>query len=173
MKKSDKEKLFINMFNENREKTYRLCYAYLYDKTEIDDLFQEIMVNVWNSLDKFRHESKISTWVYRIAINTALLFNKKTAKKNDLFLKMIPDSQFAMATPSHNSESDINESIKQLHQCINKLEKQDRIIISLVLEGLKYEEIAEVLGLTASHVGVKINRIKPVLLKLMKEVQNG
>ncbi len=81
MKKSDKEELFIQMFNENREKTYRLCYAYLYDKTEIDDLFQEIMINVWNSLGQFRFESKISTWVYRIAVNTALLFNKKTSQK--------------------------------------------------------------------------------------------
>jgi len=170
---NSKEKIFEQVFNENRGKIHRLCYAYLIDKTEVEDLFQEVMINVWNSLDKFRGEAKISTWIYRIAVNTAFLFNKKTKKSKDLFIRnrTEPDTGKVESTDSSNDENTI--LINNLHQCIKSLEKQDRIIISLVLEGLKYNEIADITGLTTNHIGVKINRIKPILSTLMKEVQNG
>jgi len=173
MKESEKEKLFANLFSENRGKIYRLCSAYLIDKTEVDDLFQEVMINVWNNLEKFRGESQINTWVYRIAVNTAFMFNKKTKKTKNLFLRFSPDSQALKNEPDQSKNDQSHEMIKQLHQSINTLTNQDKIIISLVLEGLKYEEIGAITGLTVSNVGVKINRIKPVLLKRMKEVQNG
>ena len=173
MKDSEKEKFFFKLFNENRERIHRLCFAYLIDKTEVDDLFQEVMINVWNNLDKFRGESQISTWVYRIAVNTAFLFNKKKKKANDLFIRNITETQSEKAEEKGSSEEENTMLINKLHQCINTLEKQDRIIITLVLEGLKYNEIADITGLTTNHIGVKINRIKPILSTLMKEVQNG
>ena len=173
MKNSEKEKLFVSMFNENREKIFRLCNAYLTDKTEVDDLFQEIMINVWNNLEKFRGEAKISTWVYRIAINTAFLFTKKINKNKELFIKYIPQNISSDSNQMQDHQDENIQLLKHLHHSINKLEKQDRIIISLVLEGLKYSEISEVTGLSSNHIGVKINRIKSVLFKLMKEVKNG
>jgi RNA polymerase sigma-70 factor, ECF subfamily len=173
MKDSEKEKLFSVMFNENRAKVYRLCFAYLIDKSEVDDLFQEVMINVWNNLDKFRGDSKPSTWIYRIAVNSAFMFNRKTKKSKDLFSNFIPETASSDAQSSRNAKVQEEKMINQLHQSIQCLEKQDRIIITLVLEGLKYHDIAEITGLTISHIGVKINRIKPVLLKKMKEVQHG
>ena len=173
MKDIEKEKLFAKMFNENRAKIYRLCYAYLIDKSEVDDLFQEVMINVWNNLGKFRGDSKLSTWIYRIAVNTAFMFNRRTKKSKSLFSNFIPESASCDNQSSRNEKVQTETLINQLHQSIQGLEKQDRIIITLVLEGLKYNDIAEITGLSINHIGVKINRIKPVLLKLMKEVQNG
>ncbi|MGA7837519.1 MAG: sigma-70 family RNA polymerase sigma factor [Ignavibacteriaceae bacterium] len=69
----DKEKLFTEVFKENRDKIYRLCYTSINNKDDVEDLFQEVMLNVWRSLENFRHESKFSTWIYRITVNTALL----------------------------------------------------------------------------------------------------
>ncbi len=173
MKASEKEDLFTNLFVEQRARIYRLCQAYLFDKDDVEDLFQEIMINVWNNLESFRGMSKISTWIYRIAVNTALLYNKKAKKKRNLFIQLSPGIYPSDEIEDGSSNQENNHQIKNLHTCINTLKKEDRIIISMVLEGLKYDEIAEVTGLTANHVGVKINRIKPVLLKLMKEVRNG
>ncbi|PKP34466.1 MAG: RNA polymerase subunit sigma-24 [Bacteroidetes bacterium HGW-Bacteroidetes-17] len=173
MKVSEKEKLFTDLFSKNKGKIYRLCSAYLIDKTEVNDLFQEVMINVWNNIEKFRGESQISTWVYRIAVNTAFMFNKKAKKNKELFLRFSPDSHPLNNKPEETGNEPSNEMIKILHQTINTLANQDKIIISLVLEGLKYEEIGAITGLTLSNVGVKINRIKSVLLKRMKEVQNG
>ncbi len=170
---STKEKLFVDLFKQNREKIYRLCFAYLIDKKEVDDLFQQIMINVWKSLDKFRQESQISTWVYRIAVNTAFLFNKKTKRKNNLFMNYSSELFYYESESKIEYEDEKNDMIKILLKCINTLKKQDRVIISLVLEGLKYDEIAEITGLTSNNIAVKINRIKPVLLKLMKEEQYG
>jgi len=173
MNSKEKEKLFEQLFNENREKIHRLCYAYLIDKSEVEDLFQEVMINVWNSLDKFRGEAKISTWIYRIAINTAFLFNKKRKKTNEIFIRNITETHTGKLESTDPANEENTILINKLHLCINTLEKQDRIIISLVLEGLKYNEIADITGLKTNHIGVKINRIKPILYTLMKEVQNG
>ncbi len=169
----EKEKLFSDMFNENRAKIYRLCYAYLIDKSEVDDLFQEIMVNAWNNLEKFRGESQIGTWVYRIAVNTAFMYNRKSKKSKDLFSNHLPENIGSEAQDQEKTKTEEDQIIHHLHQSIKTLNQQDRVIISLVLEGLKYNEIAEITGLTTNHIGVKINRIKPVLLKKIKEVQNG
>ena len=173
MKDIDKEKIFNRMFKENRDRIYRLCFAYLIDKNEVDDLFQEIMINVWNSLEKFREESKISTWIYRIAVNSAFLFNKKTKKNRDIFLNFSSEMQTHEDKTDNKDQEVKKQLLNKLNYCISSLEKQDRIIISLQLEGLKYSEIADITGLSANHVGVKINRIKPVILKLMKEERYG
>ena len=85
MTDTQKEKEFKQLLADNKDMIYRLSYAYLYNKDDIDDLFQEIMINIWNSLDKFRNESKISTWIYRIAVNSALMHNKKDNKHKTIF----------------------------------------------------------------------------------------
>lgn len=144
MKDREKEELFYHLFREIKQKIYRLCYAYLSDKHETDDLFQEVMINVWNNLDKFRGDAKISTWVYRIAVNTAFMYNRKTKKKNELFLRLSPDTKSAATNQPPVSDEESDQLIRKLHQSIQGLNKQERIIISLLLEGLKYNEIADI-----------------------------
>jgi RNA polymerase sigma-70 factor (ECF subfamily) len=143
-----------------------LCYGYLGSPEEVEDLFQEIMTNVWNSLPSFRAESAINTWVYRIAVNTALVYRKKIKRGVEL-----PDLPDARQGAQQNLEQ--QERLAALHRAIGSLADQDRLIVTLLLEGISYKEIADITGLTVNYVGVKISRIKQTLEQLMSEVTNG
>lgn len=161
-----RERLFSEIYDTYRHRIYRLCYAYIYQKEEVDDLFQEIMINIWNSLDRFRGDSNVSTWAYRVAINTAMLYNRKTR----FFSKVktqFSDSCLCDFQESTENKLEKERQLDRMAQCISQLEKQDRLIISLSLEGLSYNEISEIVGITPSHVGVKINRIKKQLFTLL------
>ncbi|MBN2350182.1 MAG: RNA polymerase sigma factor [Bacteroidales bacterium] len=169
---SEKESVFRKVYEENKDMVYRLCLAFLSDKPSADDLFQEIMINIWNNLDKFRGEAKISTWIYRIAVNTTILFNKKIKKitsreyKTEIFQESANDYKESVS----NEEED--KKYEVLMKCIHQLDKQNRIIITLRLEGMSYEDIGDIVGITPNHVGVKVNRIKLTLAKLIKEAEN-
>lgn len=164
---SDKKKHFEQIVRENRDKLYRICRACIPDPDDASDLYQEVLVKVWLNLHTFRGDAKLSTWLYRIALNTAILHRKQQSKYTDLppqHITEIPDN-----TADTTDKLQQEHLLKQLHHCISRLEKQDRVIISLVLEEVAYKEIAEVLGLSVSHVGVKINRIKQKLAVLMEQ----
>ncbi|RIJ36854.1 RNA polymerase sigma factor [Pontibacter oryzae] len=162
----DKEKLFEQIVRENREKLYRICRACMPDPDDANDLYQEVLVKVWLNLHTFRGGAKLSTWLYRVALNTAILHKKKQRNHTSLLPQHI--SELSDTTESgHKQEQEA--LLQQLHHCISCLEKQDRLIISLVLEEVSYKEIAEVMGLTVNHVGVKINRIKQRLAVLMEQ----
>ena len=166
---TEKEKIFTEVFEDNRDRIYRLCYTSINNKSDVEDLFQEVMINVWRSLDDFRHESKISTWIYRITVNTALLYNKRFKTRSSRFINFGPvelDEGHSSEEPFQMSK---DEDLKRLHEAISKLNKQDRIIIGLYLEDMSYEEIAEIVGISVNYVGVKINRIKTVLAGKMEE----
>lgn len=169
----DKEKMFIELLQENRHKIHRLCFYYLNDKNDVEDLFQEIMLNIWKNLGKFRHESKLSTWVYRIVVNTALLYNRQLKKQSKLILLA---SKEILGNSSDKNETDsieTEEKLLLLKRIIAGLKKQDRLIITLVLEGMTYNEISDIIGISINNVGVKINRIKKLLLKKIKEEHHG
>ena len=157
---SDKEALFIRILNENKNRVYRLC---LMDKEEVDDLFQDVMVNIWRGLDLFRGEAKVSTWVYRIAVNTSLIYNKKTSKKKQMISHH--DMDELIDNSSESIENKMNLTL--LHKSISGLKKQDRLIITLLLEGMSYQEISDITGISVNYVGVKINRIKQQLEKMI------
>ena len=160
--RKNKQQFFDEIYQENKDKVYRLCLGFLGDSMEADDLFQEILIKIWNNLDGFRNESKISTWIYRVATNTALMYvNKKTrVQKNKAQIPVVN-----LMIPEKENREETKEKIQQLYQTISQLKEINKIIITLVLEGCSYEEIAEITGLTINHVGVKVNRIKSELKK--------
>ena len=162
-----KEQVFNEVFRENRDKIFKLCYSYLDKKENAEDLFQEVMMNVWMNLDKFRGESRISTWIYRIAINTALLYNKKDSRINKVKMQN-GNPENIHETESYDESMEKEKKIILLYESISKLSKQNRLIITLALEGLSYADISEIVGITVSNVGVRINRIKDELFKIMK-----
>jgi len=166
MTHAERERQFLDLFNSNRASIRRLCYGFLNSPSEVDDLFQEVMTNVWNSLPNFRGDAKISTWVYRIAVNTALVYRKKWKQGEDL-------SDFPDQTRGTHQELEDRERLDALHRAIATLPDQDRLVVSLLLEGLSYKEIAEVTGITVNYVGVKISRIKGTLEQLIGEASNG
>ncbi len=165
---SEKENNFIEVFRENKDIIFRLCYVSLNNKDDVDDLFQEVMINVWRNLDNFRRESKIKTWLYRITVNTALLYNKKFSTKSKRFKNIDP----MMLGEEHYYEEpftqNLDQDLKNMHRAISMLQKQDRIIIGLFLEGVSYKEISDIVGISINYVGVRINRIKAALAKTME-----
>jgi len=142
--------------------------AYLYDKGEVDDLYQEILFSVWKSLDSYKGAAQISTWIYRVAVNTAINYNIKHKKQQHLVL---PETLNIAAEEKNPKQEEAQ--FKKLRYCIQQLEAQDRLIISLVLEDKSYKDIAEITGSNTNNVGVKINRIKARLLKLMENTADN
>ncbi|QNN42796.1 RNA polymerase sigma factor [Pedobacter roseus] len=162
------EEEFNELVKNNHASIYRICRAYLYDVSHANDLYQEILLQVWKSLHGFKGKAKVSTWVYRVAVNTAISYNLKN-KKHDH--QSLPDQ---MQLPYQDSMPDkIEQEIQldRLRYCISQLETGNRLIISLVLENKSYKDIAEITGTSINLVGVKINRIKARLLKLMQETK--
>jgi RNA polymerase sigma-70 factor (ECF subfamily) len=166
MTRADRERLFTELFAANRARIQRLCYGYLGPSGEVEDLFQEIMVNVWNSLPSFRGESSPYTWLYRIAVNTALVYRRKRRATEPLPELVDP------TLGAHQTLED-RERLAALRDAIATLPDQDRVVITLLLDSLSYREIAEITGLTVNHVGVKISRIKQALEAQLSEVHHA
>ena len=163
--KSKKDQLFESVYRQNKDKLYRLCMGFTGNTSEADDLFQEIQLKIWNNLDSFRNESSISTWTYRVATNTALLYVNRRKRSQNKIASLKPEQ-----LELKQEEIKIPEKcqISQLHRAIAQLKEIDRIIITLLLEKHSYQEIASITGLPANHIGVKINRIKKQLKKKLE-----
>ncbi len=153
---------------------YKIARSYTLVEVDFKDLYQEMLIQLWKSYKRFKGESKISTWIYRVALNTALTFHKKQKRRQqtnpleNLSFK-IPDDSGVGVEQVYRKE----EKIELLYKCINQLGKDERAIILLHLEEKKYDEIAEIIGLSTSHVGVKLMRIKKQLFKLLNEQGYG
>ena len=155
----NKEEFFEQIYLKLKDKIYRLCLGFMGNKNDADDLYQEVLIKIWNALDNFRQESSVNTWVYRITTNTALQsINKSKATKSNL----LPDNLKTEIDTIDESEKQIQ--MQKLQKAISTLKEIDRIIISLLLEGNSYKEIAEITGINISNVGVRINRIKKKLI---------
>ena len=162
--KEIKEEQFKKIIAENGDKIIRICRYYNPNTEDQKDMYQEILVNIWNSLDRFRGESSISTWIYRIAVNTSLSFTGKTFRQMKL---QIHDDQQCLTVLLDDEELEIKlkreADLEQLQTQLNLLSVIDKALISLLLEGLSMREIGDVIGLTEPNVKVKIHRIKEAL----------
>ena len=155
-----KEQVFKEIFQTNSKKIYHLCYGYTNDEESANDLLQETFIKVWQNLDKFRNQAMISTWIYRIAVNTCLTYLKKQNRqpKDELTPNIIENHQ--------EDFSEKEEQVKTLYKCISQLEETDRLIITMVMDELPYPEIAEISGISEGNLRVKIHRIKNKLTEL-------
>jgi len=155
-----KEVAFREIFEANSKKIFHLCYGYTGDNDAANDLLQETFLKVWQNLDKFRNQAMISTWIYRIAVNTCLTYlrSEKRQAKDEL------TDQIVATTAEEFSEK--NEQVALLYKCISKLEESERIIITMVLDEVPYTEIAEISGISEGNLRVKIHRIKQKLTEL-------
>ncbi len=171
----DKNALFKEVLAENKDRIYRICSAYERNSIDRDDLYQEILINIWKNLEKFEGRSAISTWIYRIAVNTSLMHVKRESKRSSMSAELNENSPEIAETSDEEREEKImtGTKIELLYSCINKLGSLDKLIISMVLEDLSYKEIADVTGLSVTNTGVRINRIKKELFKLMEAKTNG
>jgi RNA polymerase sigma-70 factor (ECF subfamily) len=143
----------------------RLCKGYFNGDHDVaSDATQEIFIKVWEHLPKFRNESNISAWIFRISSNTCLLYLRKQSYK-----KEVHTHQFADST-NKDYEQKTDEQLVKVYDCIQKLEPTSKLIIMMVLESVPYNKIAEIIGISDKTLRVRIHRIK---IKLTKCVQNG
>ncbi len=148
---------FVEILNNHRALIYKVCNLYCPDRDDREDLFQEIVIQIWKSLPGFRKESTLSTWMYRVALNTAIThFRKGKRSVNSISITGID-------LPDINDSDEKEESFKQLFAAIEHLDKVDKSIVLLYLDEKSYEEIGEITGLSKTNVGVRINRIKTKL----------
>ncbi|QHI37419.1 ECF RNA polymerase sigma factor SigE [Kordia antarctica] len=156
-------KKFTKIYQKHYDKVHRLCLGYVNgDQALAKDLAQDVFIKVWEHLDQFQQKSSIGTWIYRITVNTCLLFIRKDKKKKQLSFTEIQDEV--------QEETNDQNRVKQMYVCIHKLKQTERIIILLVLEGLPQKEIAEITGHSHENIRVRVHRIKE---KLTKCVSNG
>ena len=152
----DREREFTRIVLENKRRIYTVCYMFSKDAEEVNDLFQEILINLWKGLQTFEGEKFIGTWVWRVSLNTCINYSKKQKRA----LEKVP------LDVNINLFEDIDEGsmqIRQLYDRINKLGYIDRSIILMWLENLSYDEIGSILGITANNVSVKLVRIREKL----------
>ena len=159
------EQLFNKAVQDNQAAVYRICLAYLYDRSHAADLYQEIMLQVWKSMPRFRGDASINTWIYRIAVNTAITYNAQYKRSS---YAELPDMG-GVADSGMREKMQQEVALNKLSQAISKLEEHDRLLVSLMLEGMSYKEIAEITGSNNNNIGVRISRIKNRLMKLMND----
>ena len=157
------EKEFLEIIQKNQGIIHKVCSFYCDLEDDRQDLFQEIVAQLWKSFSSFRHESKFSTWMYRVALNTAITSFKKTKRRPDQ-TKLTYDN-FQMADEAVDQETE--ENIKLMNKAISRLTGIEKSIILLYLENKSYEDIAEIAGITQNYVRVKMNRIKKKLRTYM------
>lgn len=159
---TEKEKYFINLISEHQGLIHKVCMMYEADRDARNDLFQEVVLQLWKSFSSFRGDAKITTWMYRIALNTAISGLRRQGRKiqtqslNDYNLN-IPDRE------PDNPEEDF----ERMQSAIRKLSEIERAMIMMALDEISYEEIAKTIGITQNNVRVRMNRIREKLRKLM------
>jgi RNA polymerase sigma factor (sigma-70 family) len=149
---------FTTIYQQHCDKVFRLCRGYFNGDEELAaDAVQEIFIKVWQHMDSFRNESLVSTWVYRISVNTCLLHLRKPSYKKEVKTSSLPER------PAEEYNYAQEQQLKKMYACIQQLDETGRMIILMVLEGLDYTAIAAVAGITEDTLRVKIHRIKKSL----------
>lgn len=164
----EKEKEFLNRIESHKGILYKVSKMYMDNNDDQQDLFQEIVCQLWKSYDTFRNESQFSTWMYRVAINTAIVFLRKEKRKVDKY-EIASENIKEDESDSHVKESQLEHFYKAVH----KLEKIDKAIIFYQLEGFSHKEIGENLGISEGNARVKLNRAKEKLKEIIKNQGYG
>jgi len=154
------EKEFLQAVHDNQKIIFKVCSIYRDNKVDQEDLYQEIVYQLWKSFPSFKHQSKISSWMYRIALNTAMTVYRKKKLMVE-YVEDLPEQKQASPEnlPSENGE--------RLFSALRKLNDAEKAVISLFLEDFSYQEIATITGLSETNIGVRLNRIKSKLKKII------
>ena len=149
---------FEQMVRAHKSTIYTVCFMFSKDADEVDDLFQEVLINLWRGFKDFKGESKIETWIWRVSFNTCISQERKKKRTSRIPLEMGIDL-------FHDKDEDTRQ-IQMLYQRIHQLKPFDRAIVLLWLEGMPYDEIAAIVGITVKNVSVHLFRIKEELKKM-------
>ena len=159
---NDKEHQFELLVREHKRTIYTVCYMFSHNKTEVEDLFQEVLIRLWNGFDHYEGRSSARTWVYRVALNTAINQDKKERRRIETVPLTVNIDPFEADDPK-------TQQVRKLHDLISQLELIDRSLVLLWLEGISYDEIGAIIGITPNNVGVRLARIKEKLVQMSKK----
>ena len=152
------ETAFAQMVKEHKNTIYTVCFMFSKDSDEANDLFQEVLINLWQGFASFEGKSKIDTWIWRVSFNTCISQEWKTKRTSAIPLTMGIDL--------FNDKDDDTKQVKMLYDRIHRLKPFDRAIVLLWLEGMPYDEIAAIVGITTKNVSVRLYRIKEELKQM-------
>ncbi|MBS0660504.1 MAG: sigma-70 family RNA polymerase sigma factor [Verrucomicrobia bacterium] len=160
MTDSERLQLFQEWLGRHRGLIFKVVRAHARAASDQDDLFQEIATQLWNSLPRYRGESAETTWIYRVALNTALAWSRRAWREQRR------SEEMAQALPALTSATKPDPRLEWLYEQLAQLESVDRALALLLLDGLSYREMSETLGLSESHIGVRLHRLKQQLSQL-------
>ncbi len=169
----DQEKQFIDWLDEHSSTVWKVARAYTLTSEECQDLAQEILLQAWRSLPNFEGKASAATWFYRVALQTAMNWHRKDKPRRS---RQQPLLEVQVRAPDRSDSAELaqhRDTVEQLYNAIHQLPKTDTALVLLYLDDLSYREMAEVLGISESNVGVKLNRAKKALSALMKGESHG
>ena len=153
---------FSNLIEEHKGILYKVANAYCQDETDRQDVIQEIIIQLWRSVDRYDQQYRMSTWIYRIALNVAISFYRRESRRK-ASVTPLTDTILEVVDPDEPAPQ--RENIRLLHRWISQLPELDRALMILYLDEKSYQEMGEVLGITETNVATKISRIKQKLKK--------
>jgi RNA polymerase sigma-70 factor (ECF subfamily) len=165
MTEQEQRKIFSEWIEEYKPLLFKVVRSYAFNLTDQDDLFQNITIQVWRSVPNFKGDSKVSTWLYRIALNTALNWRRKESRHQQGHQELEHHVHVIKVNPEEK-----DERLEWLYDQISRLEELDRSLTLLLLDGYSYKEMSDIIGISESNVGVKIHRIKKHLITQSKKV---
>ena len=158
------EKDFANIVRKHKSTIYTVCYMFSQDNDEVEDLFQETLINLWKGFAQFRGDSSPATWIWKVSLNTCISFDRKKRRRGE----SVP---LSMSINLFEDDDNDSRQIEMLRKRINQLGPFVRAIVLLWLENLSYEEIGEIVGITAKNVSVRLVRIREQLKKMSTSKQ--
>lgn len=158
----ENEQTFEALIKEHRRLIYKVCYLYAMDEEHLKDLYQEVMINLWQGFQSFKGEAKISSWIYRVSLNTCISFCRK---HNKMTSTMPLESLFGLMTEEEGKAVHLRE----MYRLISRLNRLEKAIILLWLDERSYEEIAGITGLSRNNIASKLKRIKEKLNELANQ----
>ena len=163
------EHKFLELVNENRTKILKVCRVYAWNSADQDDLYQEILFQIWRGLPALKEKQFANTWLYRVSINTAISFVRKRTTRSDRVVYVEHADLTRTIESQQTTEQNTDARIASLYNAIFKLNPLEKALVTLFLEDFSHEQMAEVTGMNANHVGVMLHRAKRKLSDLMTE----
>lgn len=168
MERSEQQHQFDDWLANHKGLLFKIVRAYAFNPLDREDLFQEICIQLWNSVPNFRGKSGVATWIYRVALYSAMAWTRREKKHRD-GRKRWADVEHALTETATARD----ERLDWLYERISAFNEVDRSLTLLLLDGYSYREMAGILGITESNVGVKINRIRRRLTEASRSIRNG
>ena len=159
---TEKENEFNSIVKANKATIFTVCYLFSKEQDEVNDLFQETLINLWRGFDGFQGKCDVKTWIWRVSLNTCLTYERKKKRRVDT----VP---LTMDINLFTDTDDDTRQVQMLYRRINKLGPLDKAIVLLWLENLSYDEIGQIIGISTKNVSVKLVRIKEQLKKMSND----